>query len=614
MCPSLFACGLAALAPAALHAQQRAFTAQYSFGDSLSDNGNLFTVSGRTLPAAPYVQGRFSNGPVFTELLGRTLVPHATAGTAPRGDLNFAYGGATAAPGSLVPHLAQQVALYRTQGLPAARTDLFTVLAGANDLFPVLAAPTTPGNPAALDATAASAAAGAAGAVQALAALGAKNIVAAGLPEIGLSPRALVAGATGVALGRRATAAFNGDFRARLAAIAAAAPDVNLVYVDLAAILERTVSDARALGYTNATTAYLAPPAAGGGAGPPDGYIFWDDIHPTAKTHALLAAIITEQLSPEIPLGFAAGLGRAALALQETAAGAVDARTRRLAGSGRARGRAEGFAGYDYLDGGRGAAGAAPVFAFTGGVATAGADLRAGDSLLLGGAVQTGKLSVDAAGGRGSFAVVDSGARVFAVWTGGPVSLALDAGYGVLGVRDLARATAFGGLSARGRTGGERHGAGLKAMGSFAHGGVSLRPWLALRTERIRLDGFTERDLPALAMHYETQRAATSAGTLGLEAAMPQPLGVRRLRLDLRGAWHGELGRRTRTVAGKLADNFTLRSGLALEDGDGDGAELGAALAFAFTPSCEAALGYAADLRSGDRTGHRTTFAIQTGF
>src|SRR5690348_8301717 len=109
-------------------AQNRVFTSQYSFGDSLSDNGNLYALTGRTLPAAPYSSGRFSNGPVFTELLGNQILPAASLSSV-GGNRNFAYGGATAAPGGLVPSLAQQIAQYRLQGLPATRTDLFTVLA-----------------------------------------------------------------------------------------------------------------------------------------------------------------------------------------------------------------------------------------------------------------------------------------------------------------------------------------------------------------------------------------------------------------------------------------------------------------------------------------------------
>jgi outer membrane lipase/esterase len=50
-------------------AQNRTFTNQYSFGDSLSDSGNLFAATsalGAGTPGAPYFQGRFSNGRVFT--------------------------------------------------------------------------------------------------------------------------------------------------------------------------------------------------------------------------------------------------------------------------------------------------------------------------------------------------------------------------------------------------------------------------------------------------------------------------------------------------------------------------------------------------------------------
>src|SRR5437588_8056906 len=41
------------------------------FGDSLSDNGNLFALTG--FPPAPYYMGRFSNGPVWVEDLAQYL-------------------------------------------------------------------------------------------------------------------------------------------------------------------------------------------------------------------------------------------------------------------------------------------------------------------------------------------------------------------------------------------------------------------------------------------------------------------------------------------------------------------------------------------------------------
>jgi hypothetical protein len=60
-----------------------------AYGDSLSDNGNIYAVSG--FPPPPYYNGRLSNGPVAVEnlaaQLGATLV-------------DFAWGGATTGLGN----------------------------------------------------------------------------------------------------------------------------------------------------------------------------------------------------------------------------------------------------------------------------------------------------------------------------------------------------------------------------------------------------------------------------------------------------------------------------------------------------------------------------------
>ncbi len=52
------------------------------YGDSLSDNGNLFAATGN--PGAPYYQGRRSDGPVAVEYvasrLGVPLIDHAWIG------------------------------------------------------------------------------------------------------------------------------------------------------------------------------------------------------------------------------------------------------------------------------------------------------------------------------------------------------------------------------------------------------------------------------------------------------------------------------------------------------------------------------------------------------
>src|SRR5215469_11181185 len=78
------------------------------FGDSLSDNGNLFEQFGISLPFA--WEGRFSNGPVYAEqlaqLLGAQLDDHAFAG-AEASDLS-----PPVLPVSLPINLPEQIAGY----------------------------------------------------------------------------------------------------------------------------------------------------------------------------------------------------------------------------------------------------------------------------------------------------------------------------------------------------------------------------------------------------------------------------------------------------------------------------------------------------------------------
>jgi len=66
---ALAALSVAALGAVATAASAQSYNRLVVFGDSLSDNGNLYAVSGQPV-SPPYFQGRFSNGPVFTELLG----------------------------------------------------------------------------------------------------------------------------------------------------------------------------------------------------------------------------------------------------------------------------------------------------------------------------------------------------------------------------------------------------------------------------------------------------------------------------------------------------------------------------------------------------------------
>ena len=614
------AAALAAITLAAsAFAQNRTFTNQYSFGDSLSDSGNLFAATsalGAPSPPPPYFQGRFSNGRVFTELLGNTVALVVTAPASVKSSLNFAFGGATAGGSStLPPAMAIQLGLFQARAITPGKTDLFTVLYGANDLIPVLTAPATASNPANIDTAGFNAAVTVAGGVQTLVGLGAKNIVVGGLPNIGATPRSVAAGSTGTAFGLRATTAFNNELTSRLRTIVsgAAAADVNLVYLDLQGALDRIILDHRALGYTNVTSFVIAPAAAGGG-GDPNNYVFFDDIHPTAKTHALLANAIIETLNPEPVIGFAATLGSAALALKSLASSAADTRIGQLASSTRATGRADAYASFNYGDGNRAADGWRKNFSYTAQVVTAGADMKVSDGFLAGAALNRGRLNAALSAAGGNYSMEDLTGRAYGVWRGGPVTFVFDAAYGTLDFKGIHRTSGFAGFQTSGKTSGSHWGAGMKAMWSLENPGFQIRPWAGLRTERVKVAGYTEKDVPVVALDFAGQEARSSAGSVGVDLGTDTNLAAHALHFDFRAAWHGEMTNKNRSVSGKLANNFTRPTTISVEDGDGRGFELGGAATLFFAKNWSASLGYAGDIRSGDKLASRVSFSLQTGF
>jgi hypothetical protein len=87
--------GLISMAQATSAATQPALTkydALITFGDSYCDVGNLFVATGGAEPAAPYYNGRFSNGPIWLDHVAGFLgVPFKASLL---GGTDYAFGGA----------------------------------------------------------------------------------------------------------------------------------------------------------------------------------------------------------------------------------------------------------------------------------------------------------------------------------------------------------------------------------------------------------------------------------------------------------------------------------------------------------------------------------------
>jgi len=303
-------------AAAAGPARAGSYSALYAFGDSLSDVGNAYLATAGAAPASPYVNGRFSNGPIWLDDVAARL------GLAPlqpslAGGTDYAVGGAvsgtTPAATAGLGDLPWQIGAFAALHPAADPKALYTVWAGANDLLTALAS----GNPsiAFYQSVALAAAANVATAVSDLASLDARDLLVADVPDLGVTPAfagtAFSAGATLL------TQAFNTYLFNDLLAVEAAT-QIDLRFLDTFGAIDSIVANPGAYGISNATDACWTGSVygtAGGGTlcstNPTiqNSYLFWDDRHPTAAGQALVAdAALAELPEPASVLLLAGGV------------------------------------------------------------------------------------------------------------------------------------------------------------------------------------------------------------------------------------------------------------------------------------------------------------------
>ena len=274
--------------PVAAHA----YSTLYVFGDSLSDAGNLFAATHGTEPAAPYVNGEFSNGPIWVQDLSNSLgLGSVTPSTS--GGNDYAYGDATTAfaatTNNVVPNLTQQVgAFLATNSNTAPSTALYTVWIGANDLFNILSSGAT-ATVAAQDA--AGAAASEATAIKDLAAAGARSFLVPLVPDLGKTPAITVLGTAAETAASQLTAYYNTSLQADLATLAGTTGN-KVNFLDTYALIDKAVFNPASYGFGNVTDPCYVGPYTGGGTvcASPSQYLFWDHVHPTAAGQALVAS------------------------------------------------------------------------------------------------------------------------------------------------------------------------------------------------------------------------------------------------------------------------------------------------------------------------------------
>jgi phospholipase/lecithinase/hemolysin len=289
------------------------YSAIYSFGDSLSDVGNLYALSSNPVygiphqPLWPYSEGRFSNGAVWVQDLSAGLglgpvTPSLLGGN------DYAFGGATTGTTDahtatlidLPTQIAEFGAFLTLHPTVNPSTALYTLSIGANDIFAIFddleaGIPVDPSS--VID----EAAANLAGAASQLQSDGARNLVLFDVPNLGLTPlfntSPYSADATALAY------AFNAQVQADLAPLEAAG--LKVTDLDTFDLLTAAIGPPQSPEFTNVTDPCWTGTFTGGISSGTlcsdtlagqDQYIFWDEVHPTASGHLLVANDALEQL------------------------------------------------------------------------------------------------------------------------------------------------------------------------------------------------------------------------------------------------------------------------------------------------------------------------------
>jgi outer membrane lipase/esterase len=254
------------------------------FGDSLSDPGNLFKLTGGLVPPSlPYSNGRFSNGDIWIDYFAKEN------GLDSPSIANFAVGGAKSGlenisttlfglPASLnLPGVLTEVNAFASQPTFVSDPNTLYVLWGSNnDLLNL------PRDPQGALKGIFDTVFNIARSVRVLAQLGAENILIPNSVNLGLTPFTQSNGTSQLAT--TASIVFN-RLLDRTVPILERGLGVNIIEVDLFKLSQQVAANPGKFGFTNITDPLISTPNPVN----PAGYVWWDQVHPTTQFHQLVA-------------------------------------------------------------------------------------------------------------------------------------------------------------------------------------------------------------------------------------------------------------------------------------------------------------------------------------
>ena len=282
------------------------------FGDSLSDPGNGFALSGEQsvppyetldmflVPSAVYARGghHLSNGATWIEQLGQMLKVNRSTGpawVAPGVFSNYAVGAARARSDGINVSLTDQVAAFNAHqdNIDLFSEGLVVIWIGGNDVRDAVIT----SNPAIID----EAITAISNNIILLYQLGAQDFLIGNSPDIGLIPSIRMADEFSPGLAAGATAAsigFNAALDVLLSSLQIQLPGIQFKQLNAFQITREIVADPQSFGLENAVDACVTPGIPPFTCKQPGSYLFWDGVHPTRAGHAIFAKNAYGLLAP----------------------------------------------------------------------------------------------------------------------------------------------------------------------------------------------------------------------------------------------------------------------------------------------------------------------------
>jgi outer membrane lipase/esterase len=523
--------GAVALALAASSAHAQRFSGVVTFGDSLSDAGNVAAVT----PGVPAGNSFTTNpDPVMAQVLAAFFGQNQTNSLA--GGSNYAWGGACAqsATGPTtpfcvspdVPRLNAQISQYLGTGTTVRNPNaLFTVWMGANDIFPLIQV--WGANPATASANAQVGGIPVATAVLQqvgrLQAAGARNIVVLNLPDLGITPAFLPGSpsAAGAPLATLATVSYNGALSQGLSQLG-----LGIIPINTFALVNEVRANPGAFGFTNVTGtacgslsgSLVCGPAGSGlpfgfAPGSNNTFLFADGVHPTGAGHRLLANVVLATINAPAIVALA----------PETAIAAYDAHGSAINNSlfdeysaDREDGTVRGFLGVSGGSGDLAGSDFTPATSTTAFNVTGGANYRVNETLTFGLAASIGNQNFDPAGGTidgnsvlfSGYGVLNFGGfNVNAIVSGGSSNL------------DLTRVIPLGPSvrAENGETDADHTAAELNVGYVFSSDNVTHGPFAGLVWQEVTVGGYSEDGVSATSMNFNEFTRESMVSRLGYQ-------------------------------------------------------------------------------------------------